>query len=132
MSVLTLEEANRIAQGVMAEAQKMGIRINVTVCDPGGRLIVFQRMNDAVWAGVFGSQGKAMAAVAFGRPSGLLTERADTPTFRGIVALEGGHMIMGQGGMPVLRDGVVIGGVGVGGGTSQEDEDCAIAGIALL
>jgi glc operon protein GlcG len=89
-------------------------------------------MNDATWAGVFGSQGKAMASVAFGRPSGLLTERADSPTFRGIVALEGGHMIMGQGGMPVLRDGVVIGGVGVGGGTSQEDEDCAIAGIALL
>ncbi len=132
MSVLTLEEANRIAQGVMAEAEKMDIKINVTVCDPGGRLIVFQRMNDAVWAGVFGSQGKAMAAVAFGRPSGLLTERADTPTFRGIVALEGDHMIMGQGGMPVMRDGVVIGGVGVGGGTSQEDEDCAIAGIALL
>jgi uncharacterized protein GlcG (DUF336 family) len=132
MSALTLEESNRIAQGVMAKAEEMGIKISVAVCDPGGRLISFQRMSDAIWAGVFGSQGKAMAAVAFGRPSGELTERADHPTFRGIVSSEGGHMIMGQGGMPVFRDGVVIGGVGVGGGTPQQDEDCAIAGIDLL
>ncbi len=129
---LTLEEANRIAQGAMAKAEELDIKINVSVCDPGGRLIVFQRMNDAVWAGVFGSQGKAMASVAFGRPSGLLTERADHPTFRGIVAAEGGHMIMGQGAVPIIRNGIVEGACGVGGGTSQEDEDCAIAGVDLL
>ena len=41
-------------------------------------------------------------------------------------------MIMGQGGLPIVRDGVVIGACGVGGGTSQEDEDCARAGIARL
>ena len=41
-------------------------------------------------------------------------------------------MIMGQGGLPILRNGVVDGAVGVGGGTSQEDEDCSKAGIARL
>lgn len=132
MSTMTLEESNRIAQGVMAKAEEMGIKISVAVCDAGGRLISLQRMNDAIWASAFGSQGKAMAAAAFARPSGELTERADHPTFRGIVSAEGGHIIMGQGGMPVFRDGTVIGGVGVGGGTSQQDEDCAIAGIDLL
>jgi uncharacterized protein GlcG (DUF336 family) len=41
-------------------------------------------------------------------------------------------MIMGQGGMPILRNGEVVGACGVGGGTSQEDEDCAKAGAARL
>ncbi len=129
---LTLEEANRIAQGALAEAAKLDIKINVAVCDVGGRLLVFQRMDNAMWAGAFGSQGKAMAAAAFGQPSGNLTERADHPTFRGIVAAEGNHMIMGQGGVPVLRAVAVIGACGVGGGTGQQDEDCAHAGVAKL
>jgi uncharacterized protein GlcG (DUF336 family) len=41
-------------------------------------------------------------------------------------------MIMGQGAVPILRDGQVIGACGVGGGTSQEDEDCARAGVEQL
>jgi len=129
---LYLEETNRITGAVIAKAEELGIAINVAVCDTGGRLLAFQRMDGATWAGVYGSQGKAIASAAFGRDSGLLTERADSPTFRGIVAGEGGHMIMGQGAVPIIRDGVVEGACGVGGGTPQEDEDCARAGVALL
>jgi len=58
--------------------------------------------------------------------------RADQPTPRGIAAASGGEMIMGQGAVPIIRNGVVEGACGVGGGTSQEDEDCAKAGVALL
>ena len=130
--VLTLGEANRITQGVMAKAEELDIKISVAVCDTGGRLIAFQRMDTASWASGYGSQGKAIASAAFGRPSGALTERADHPTFRGIVAGEGGHMIMGQGAVPIIRNGVVEGACGVGGGTSQEDEDCARAGVDQL
>ncbi len=129
---LTLEEANRIAQGALAKAGELNIKINVAVCDVGGRLLVFQRMDNAMWAGAYGSQGKAIASASFGRPSGELAERADHPTFRGIVAAEGGHMIMGQGAVPVIRDGVLEGACGVGGGTGQQDEDCARAGVEGL
>ncbi len=129
---LTLEEANRIAQGALAKAAELNIKINVAVCDAGGRLIAFQRMDNAIWAGVYGSQGKAVASASFGRPSGDLTERADHPTFRGIVAAEGGHIILGQGAVPIIRNGVVEGACGVGGGTGQEDEDCARAGVEQL
>ena len=115
---LSLEEANRIAAGALAKAGELGIRINVAVCDSGGRLLEFQ--------------GKAIASAAFGRPSGDLTEREAHPTFRAIVAHEGGHMILGQGGVPVIRDGIVEGAVGVGGGTGQEDEVCAQAGAARI
>ena len=129
---LTLEEANRIAQGALAKAAALNIKINVAVCDAGGRLIAFQRMDHAIWAGVYGSQGKAVASAAFGRPSGDLTERADHPTMRGIVSAEGGHAIMGQGAVPIIRNGVVEGACGVGGGTGQQDEDCARAGVEQL
>ena len=129
---LTLDEANRIADGALARAREFGIRISVAVCDAGGRLVAFQRMDGAMWAGAYGSQGKAIASASFGRASGDLTERSDHPTFRSIVAHEGGHMILGQGGVPILRDGIVEGGCGVGGGTGQQDEDCARAGVERL
>ncbi len=129
---LSLAEANRIVEGAVTHAQELNIKINVAVCDAGGRLIAFNRMDGAIWGGVYGSQGKAVASAGFGRPSGELSERAGTPTLSGIGEAEGGHMIMGQGGLPILRNGVVDGACGVGGGTSQEDEDCSKAGIARL
>lgn len=127
---LTLEDANRIIAGAIAKAEELNIRISVAVCDAGGRLVAFQRMNNAIWASVYGSQGKAIASAAFGRPSGELTERANHPTPAGIAAAEGGHMIMGQGAVPIIRDGVIEGACGVGGGTSQQDEDCARHGAS--
>ena len=57
---------------------------------------------------------------------------ADHPTPRGIAAAEGGHMIMGQGAVPIIRNGVIEGACGVGGGTAQQDEDCALAGVTKL
>jgi uncharacterized protein GlcG (DUF336 family) len=129
---LTLEEANRITQGAIAKARELNIRISVAVCDAGGRLLAFQRMDNAIWASAYGSQGKAIASAAFGRPSGELSERANHPTPRGIAAAAGDHMIMGQGAVPILRNGVVEGACGVGGGTAQQDEDCARAGAGQL
>jgi uncharacterized protein GlcG (DUF336 family) len=129
---LTLAEANSIVEGAIAAATEMGIRINVAVCDAGGRLLAFNRMDGAIWAGSYGSQGKAVASVAFGRSSAELQERSETPIIRGILAAEGGHGIPSQGGLPIIRNGVVDGAVGVGGGTGQQDEDCSAAGIAKL
>ena len=129
---LTLAEANRILEGAVAKAEELGIKVNVAVCDDGGRLKAFARMDGAGWAGMYGSQGKAVASAATGRASGDLQERADTPIYRGIVAAEGGHMILSKGAVPIIRDGEIIGGCGVGGGTSDEDEECALAGVALV
>jgi uncharacterized protein GlcG (DUF336 family) len=89
-------------------------------------------MDGAIWGGVYGSQGKAVASAAFGRTSGELQERAASPIISGILSAEGNHGIASQGGVPIVRNGLVEGACGVGGGTSQEDEDCASAGIATL
>jgi glc operon protein GlcG len=129
---LTLEEANRIVAGALDKAKELNIKISVAVCDVGGRLVAFNRMDDALWAGVYGCQGKAVASAGFARPSGDLQPMADSSILRGIVAAEGDHMIVAQGGVPVLRNGVLEGACGVGGGTGQQDEDCAHAGVAKL
>jgi uncharacterized protein GlcG (DUF336 family) len=129
---LTLAEANQVVHAAIEKAREMNIRVSVAVCDAGGRLLAFNRMDHAIWGSIYGSQGKAIASVAFGRASGELTERAGTPIIQGIMAAEGGHMIPSQGAVPILRDGVVIGACGVGGGTSQQDEDVARAAVAKL
>src|SRR5919109_1040152 len=129
---LTLAEANRIIEGAIAKARELNIKISVAVCDSGGRLMAFNRMDGAIWGSVYGCQGKAVASAAFARPSGEVAERADTPIIRGIAAAEGGHMIPSQGAVPIIRNGIVEGACGVGGGTAQQDEDCARAGVTKL
>ena len=129
---LTLAEANQVVQGAVDKAREMGIRISVAVCDSGGRLVAFNRMDGAIWGSVYGSQGKAVASAGFARPSGELAERAGSPISQGIAAAEGGHMIPSQGAVPIIRNGVADGACGVGGGTAQQDEDCAKAGVAKL
>ena len=129
---LTLSDANRMVEAAIAKAGELNIKINVAVCDAGGRLVAFNRMDGAIWGGSLGSQGKAIASAAFGRSSGVLEERADNPIIRGIMSAEGGHMIPSQGGLPLIRNGGLDGACGVGGGTAQEDEDCAQAGVSAV
>jgi glc operon protein GlcG len=129
---ITLDEANRALDAAIAKATEQGTKMNIAVVDAGGRLVAFKRMDGAIWAGVYGSQGKAVAAAAFGRDSGVMQERAGSPIIQGIMVAEGGHMIPSQGAVPITRNGVVIGAIGCGGGTGQEDEDCARAGAAAV
>ena len=59
---INLAEANKVISGAIAKAEEIGAKMNIAVCDNGGRLVAFQRMDNAMWAGSFGSQGKAMAS----------------------------------------------------------------------
>src|SRR5918998_240237 len=110
---LTLAEANRVVEGAIANARELNIKISVAVCDAGGRLMAFNRMDGAIWGSVYGCQGKAVASAGFARPSGELAERADSPIIRGIAAAEGGHMIPSQGAVPIIRNGMLEGACGV-------------------
>ena len=125
---ITLEQAEKAINAAIAKANEQGTKMNIAVMDAGARLVAFKRMDGAIWGGVYGSQGKAVTSVAFGRDSGIMQERAGAPIVLGIAAAEGGHMIPSQGAVPIIRNGSVIGAIGCGGGTGQEDEDCARAG----
>jgi glc operon protein GlcG len=132
MASISLNQANRVLRATLKKAEELNIKVSAAVVDAGGRLVAFQRMDGAIWGSAYGSQGKAVASAAFGRPSGEMAARADQPTPRGITLAEGGHMIMGQGAVPIIKNGVVEGACGVGGGSSQQDEDCARAGVEQL
>ena len=129
---LTLAEANRILEGAVAKAEELGIKVNVAVCDDGGRLKAFARMDGAGWPACTAPRAKPWRPPPRAGPAATLQERADTPIYRGIVAAEGGHMILSKGAVPIIRDGQIIGACGVGGGTSDEDEVCASAGVSLV
>jgi uncharacterized protein GlcG (DUF336 family) len=129
MPSLTLAEAETILAGAKAKVLAMGVKMSISVVDPRGDLITMMRSDGASWRTPPISRAKAVAASCFGRASGELTENALAPVFRGLMAMEGGHMIPGQGALPVFRGGELIGAVGGSGGTAQEDEDAALAGI---
>jgi glc operon protein GlcG len=126
---LSLAEANRVIEGALAKAAELNVKVTVAVCDSGGRLLAFQRMDASILASVFASQGKAITSVIVGRPSGDVTDNA---ALAGVVAAAGGILIAGKGGVPLLRHGNVVGACGVAGATWDQDEMCARVGAESL
>src|SRR4051812_37406450 len=127
---ITLDEADRMVAAATAKARQLNGNASVAVCDAGGQLIAFKRLDGAFWASGIAAQGKAITSVAFASPSGDVAERADRPPVRAIIAIDGGRMVPGKGAIPILVNGVVEGACGVSGGTGDQDEECALAGVA--
>lgn len=128
---ITLEQARMVAAAARAEAVKNGWCMVVAIMDPGGHLVLLERMDNAQFGSVQVAQDKALSAVAFRRP---------TKAFHDMVAAggEGLRMLVMSGampidgGLPILVDGAVIGGIGLSGGTSAQDGLVAQAGLAAL
>ena len=129
MASLNMAETEQILAAAKAKVLEMGAKMSVSVVDPRGDLMGMFRTDGASWRTPPISRAKAVSAACFGRPSGDLTDNAMSPVFRGLMAMEGGHMIPGQGALPVFKDGEIVGAVGGSGGTAQQDEDAARAGI---
>ena len=132
MANVTLSEAVKLCEAAITKAEEIGITIAVSVVDSGTNLVAMQKMEKALILGIEGSKGKAVASVMFGQPSGELSARAESPTMRALSIQWGGRFIMGQGAVPIVRNGEGIGACGVGGGTAEEDEDCARAALATI
>ncbi len=132
MPNITLEEAERVLQAARAKAVEMAVKLSISVVDARGDLICMARMDGAPWRTPYVSRGKARAAACFGLPSNDLTDRALTPVMRAVMEVEKGEFVPGQGALPIFKDGELIGACGGSGGTAQEDEDAARAGIAAL
>jgi uncharacterized protein GlcG (DUF336 family) len=130
---LTLEGAKKAIVAVQAEAKKLNAPgAVVAVVDDGGNLIALERLDGTFAAGANISIGKARTAVLFKRPT-----KAFEDTIRGgrtaMVALPDTFFTPLQGGVPVMVDGQIVGGVGVSGAASaQQDEELAMAGANAL
>jgi len=127
---LTLAQAQLAVSAAISHARERGIAVCVSVCDSGGRLVAFARMDESNWASVYGAQGKALTAAATRCNSGSIPP--DSVVMRRIASLEGDNMIYAKGAVPLIRDGVLLGAIGVGGADAERDEDCAVAGAKAL
>ena len=127
--VLTLEAARNALAAAEAEAGRNGWRVSVAVVDAAGELVAFHRMDDAMPTSAQIAQGKARTAARWRRPTRALDSTL-TAGRTAILAFEG--TIPVEGGVPIVVNGRVVGGVGVSGVTSQQDAQCARAGAAAV
>jgi uncharacterized protein GlcG (DUF336 family) len=135
---LNLAGAHVILAAAAEKAEQMGLKVNVTVVDDGGHPIAFARMDGARPASAYTSMTKATTAATFRQATGPLPAGSPNPdvllnlSLQNAAAASGGKVTTLLGGLTVLVDGQVIGGVGVGGGTGEQDTEVAKAGIAAL
>jgi glc operon protein GlcG len=117
--------AKKIAAGVIAECAKNQWNVAVAVVDNHGYLVYFERMDNTQTASMDIAVGKAKAAATYRRPTRVFMEVINkapaTATLPGVFASPGG--------LPIMADGKVIGGVGVSGVTGDQDEQCSKAGL---
>jgi uncharacterized protein GlcG (DUF336 family) len=129
---LTLERASIIVDAALAKAREAKYRpMCVAVLDQGGHLKALKREDNASVLRPLIAIGKAWGAIGMGESSRALGERLkDRPAFLGaLTTMSGGKVVPVAGGVLVLEGDEIVGAVGVSGGTSDEDEECAIAGI---
>lgn len=121
--------ARRVIDAAGEAAAEIGIQVSIAVVDNGGNLKAFERMDGAELAGIDLARDKAYTAVANSIATHDLAALAQPGAdLYGIHAAGGGRYVIFGGGLPLLRDGRIVGAVGVSGGTSGQDVACATAG----
>lgn len=127
--VLTLDDAKKIAAAAETEALRNSWRIVIAIVDDGGHLLYLQRNHGTQFGSVEIAIQKARAAVAFQRPT-KVTEDAVMGGRLIHLALPGA--LPAEGGVPLMHDNQIIGGLGISGVRSFEDGQIAQAGVAAL
>jgi len=122
---LTDEGAQVLLSAAVEHARKMGVPQCIAIVDEGCNLMAFVRMEGSRLMSIRSSQRKAMTAANSGRPTGGLAPDMETK----LALATNGDMVNLKGGLPVIVNGQVIGGIGVGSGTGEQDLE--VANVAL-
>ncbi len=132
-SGLTLEDAKKIVAGAEAKAVEIGVPMNIAVVDAGGNLVAFERMDDAWLGSIDIAINKAFTAVAFDMTTEELGKASQPEqSLFGIHVTNGGRLVIFGGGIPLKKDGVLVGAIGVSGGAVPQDIEVAEAGVGAL
>src|SRR5205807_10414059 len=119
------------------KAAALGVKANIAVVDDGGHLMAFARMDGARPASAYTAQTKAVSAATFRQETGTLPPKGEPDlllnlSLQNAAASSGGKLTTLKGGVPVVIGGQVVGAVGVGGGSGEQDAEVAKAGIKAL
>ncbi len=129
--MVTLSDARRIIEGAEKKAAEIGQPMNIAVVDSGGNLVAHVRMDNAWIGSIDISIKKAFTSRAFDiTTKDLATHSQSGGQFFGIHASNNGKVMIFAGGIPLKRDGKVVGAVGVSGGSGEQDHAVAEAGVA--
>ena len=129
-SPITNEQAKKVMAGAEAEARKNNWPVVIVILDSGGQPVMMQRLDNAQWGSVEIAKEKARSAVALRRPTKALQDLISQGGAN-LRLLTIGYSVL-EGGIPIVVDGKIIGGIGVSGVTSQQDAQIAQAGIDTL
>jgi glc operon protein GlcG len=128
---ITLDQARKAASAAEAEMKKNNWAMTIAIVDSGGHLVYLQRADGSQFAGAKIAEDKAWSAAGFKRPGKMFQDRLAAGgldmrilQLRGVSALDGGD--------PIVIDGKIIGGIGVSGGSGEQDGQVAKAGVAGL
>ena len=127
---VTLDAAKKIALPALAEARKNGWTMAVAVVDAAGELVYFERMDNTQLGSIDISIAKAKSAARFKRPTKVFQDQlaagGDGLRTLGLIGA-----VPVEGGFPLIIDGKIVGAIGVSGGTSAQDAQCAKAAADL-
>src|SRR4051794_13688778 len=131
--MVTLNDARRIIAAAEKQAEEIGQPMNIAVVDEGGNLVAHVRM-DGAWLGSIDiSINKAFTARAFDIATKDLAAHSQSGgQFFGIHASNHGKIMIFAGGIPLKKNGKVVGAVGVSGGSGDQDHSVAEAGAAAF
>jgi glc operon protein GlcG len=134
MIEMTLEMAETAVRAAQARARALGTPMTVTVVDEAGRLVLCARGDGTGFFTPETSRAKAVAAAAFRKATTELAGLGGKGWgfWQAMPATLAGQALPTPGGSPIIRGGRVIGGIGCGGGTGEQDQECADAGAAAL
>jgi glc operon protein GlcG len=127
---LELADVKSMAAAAELEAIRRGVAVSIAICDDAGHLLWFQRMDGVSLLSVTMSQAKARTASISRYPSKVFQKLIDG----GMPSLASAEWMQGalEGGVPILVDGQVVGGIGASGGAGEDDAAIAAAGAATL
>ena len=125
----SLADAKKALAAAEGAAVEMGVGLTCAVVDSRGALVALARMDTARYFTADVAVGKARATVAFGAPSGALTNVGSLGLD---TVIEGGGMLFLQGAVPITQNGQPMSALGCSGASSQQDEDAATAGVAAM
>ena len=128
---ITLEAAKKMAAAGEAEARKNGWNVAIVIIDSGGHMVMLHRLDNTQYASIDIAKGKAVTAVNFKRPTKALEDAvAGGGLGLRILRLDGAYPL--EGGLPIVVNGQIIGGIGVSGVASIHDAQVARAGVDAL
>lgn len=124
---IALDAARAMIAHALEDAEARGLTIAVAIVEPSGEMVAFARMDNVQYGSIYLARRKAETSARYRRATSVSQQRLTDGALGG---LANDDMMPMGGGLPIVIDGRIVGGIGISGGSTQEDEAMSAAAIA--